>query len=166
MKRILNRAGFALALAAGLALAGCNTGAAPGQTSSPTGTTGNTGASLIVAGLTPICANTLRDKDVIPQAARNAGVDEAAVCECGLRRAETKLISNPALLVDILRSTDAQVQLLVQVGTECTAELVQRALTGQPIPTPTPGTGSNWPFPYPTPSSTPNPSPTFWPPAG
>ena len=142
-------------------LASCNTGAAPGQT-----TSSNPGASLIVAGLTPICASTLRDRDVIPQAARNAGIDEAAVCECGLRKAETQIRTNPALLVELLRSTDAQIQLLVSVGSECTAELVQRAITGQPIPSPTPGTGSGWPFPFPTPTPTPNPQPTFWPPLG
>lgn len=141
--------------------AGCTAGSLPGQTTSPTS---NPGTSLIVQGLTPICASTLRDRNIIPDLARNAGITEATVCECGLRKAEVELSSNPALLIEILRSTDAQITLLTRVGTQCSAELLQRAITGQPIPTPTPG--SSWPFPGSTPTPIPNPAPTFWPPAG
>ncbi|HEY9844545.1 MAG: hypothetical protein ACAI44_23735 [Candidatus Sericytochromatia bacterium] len=145
-----------------LLLTACSTGAGPAQTGT---STNNPGTSLIVKGLTPLCASTLRERDVIPQQARNLGVDEAAVCECGLRRVETKLSQNPALILDLLRSTDAQVALLVQVGGECSAELLQRAITGQPYPgsTPTPYPGTS---PTPFPGSTPNPTPTFWPPTG
>lgn len=145
----------------GVLLAGCTAGSLPGQTT--TSPTTNPSTSLIVQGLTPICASTLRDRNIIPQQARNFGITEETVCECGLRKAETELVTNPALLLEILRSTDAQINLLVRVGGQCSAELLQRAVTGQPIPTPTPST--YWP---PTPGSTPvpNPAPTFWPPAG
>lgn len=139
-----------------LIFSGCTLGSTPANTSSTT-----PGASLIVQGLTPICASTLRDRNIIPQQARNLGVTEAAVCECGLRKVETRLAANPALILDILRSTDAQINLLIQVGGECAAEMLGRALLGQPIQSPSPGAT---PFPGFTP--TPSPAPTFWPPTG
>lgn len=139
-------------------LAGCNTGLGPtqpGASASPSSTTG----SLIVQALTPICASTLRDKQVLPSQAAQFGIDEAAVCECGLRRVEAKVAANPAVILDVLKSTDAQINLLVQVGGECSAELIQKAILGNLSPSPTPTIN-----PYP--SNTPQPQPTFWPPAG
>ncbi|MGV3527021.1 MAG: hypothetical protein ACO1RX_22590 [Candidatus Sericytochromatia bacterium] len=127
-----------------LLLSACNTG------SSPANTTGNASqASLITQVITPICASTLRDQDIVPQQARNLGIDETAVCECGVRRVESKIAANPGRLVTVLSSTDAQIQLISELGTECTQELLVRALGGQP------NTGAT---PFPT--RTPEPIPT------
>lgn len=137
-------------LPAALLLTACNTG------SSPANTTGNTtNVSLITQVITPICASTLRDQDIVPQQARNLGIDEAAVCECGVRRVESKIAANPGRLLTVLSSTDAQIQLISELGTECTQELLVRALGGQPNTGATPFPGST---PFPT--RTPEPIPT------
>lgn len=133
-----------------LLLAACSPGSTPSQTSSNPITGG-----ILVQTLTPICASTLRDKNVVPSQARSFGIDETAVCECGLRKVQDKVAANPAILIDVLRNTDTQVSLLVSVGSECSQELLTRALTGQPYPSPTPGY-----YPYPTPTPSYNPVPT------
>lgn len=135
-----------------LLLAACSPGSTPSQTSSNPISSG-----ILVQTLTPICASTLRDRNVIPSQARGFGIDETAVCECGLRKVQDKVAANPAILIDVLRNTDTQVSLLVSVGAECSQELLTRALTGQPYPSPTPS--SYYPYPTPTPSYNPNYNP-------
>lgn len=146
-------------------LTACSTGNSPAQTSSSTTTN-----SLIVQSLTPLCASTLKDQKVIPDQAKKLSVDEKAVCECGLRKVETKLTSNPALFIDVLRSTDAQIKLLVDVGTECSGELLKKALLSQLQPSPAPSATPLYPYPMASPSTNPSaypsPAPTFWPPSG
>lgn len=131
--------------------------------STPTQTGSTSTSGILVQALTPICASTLRDRKVIPEQARGFGIDETAVCECGLRKVQDRVAANPALLVDVLRSTDAQISLLVSVGTDCSKELLARALTGQPYPTPTPGypyptATPGYPYPTPVPSYVPIPT--------
>lgn len=107
----------------------------PGSNLPPAQTGGtNAQTSQLTQILSPICADTLRDQNVIPQDARNFGIDEAAVCRCGIARTETKLRANPGRIVDLLLNQDAQIQFLVELGQECSVQLLQEALTGQNRP--------------------------------
>jgi hypothetical protein len=130
-------------VALGLLLAACgpNTNNPPSPTGPNTPAGGR--ASVVVEILSPICADTLRDRDIIPQQARDFGIDEAAVCKCGLSRTEAKLLANPTQILDLLVNQDAQIKFLLDVGQECTGELLQQAITGvfRPNPSPTPGPG-------------------------
>lgn len=110
-----------------LALVGCtNTPAGTSSTPTPSSSPQN---SIITQALTPICANTLKDRDIIPQQARDFGIDEAAVCNCGIRRMETKLKNEPALFVQIFSDRDQQIKILSELSSECAAELLGNALT-------------------------------------
>ncbi len=120
-KAFLTRGLSTLAL---LAIAGCtNTpaGTTPGSTS--------TQGSIITQALTPICASTLKDRDIIPQQARDFGIDETAVCDCGIRRMETKLKNEPGLFVQIFSDRDQQIKIMSELSSECAVELLGNALT-------------------------------------
>ncbi len=102
----------------------------PTGTSNPgTGTDGNTTqTSLIVQTLTPICTQAVRDQDLIPQIAKDVGITEQAVCDCGLRRTETKFKEEPQLVVTIINDRDKQIEIMTELATECTQELAQQAI--------------------------------------
>lgn len=100
---------------------GTTTSSTPSPSSSPV-------SSIITQALTPICANTLKDRDIIPQQARDFGIDETAVCGCGLRRMETKLTNEPALFIEIFSNRDQQIKILSELSSECAAELLGNAL--------------------------------------
>lgn len=106
----------------------------PGGNPPPAQTGPQAQTSQLTQILSPICAETLRERDVIPQEARNFGIDEAAVCRCGIARTETKLRANPGQIVDLLLNQDAQIQFLVELGQECSVQLLQEALSGQNRP--------------------------------
>ncbi|MBT9547724.1 MAG: hypothetical protein IV090_20195 [Candidatus Sericytochromatia bacterium] len=118
-----------------LLLIACSTNNQPSQTQAP-----SVGAGVLVQVLSPICSKTLQEQKVIPDAARNLGVNEAAVCECGLRKVETKVAANPARVLVIINSSDAQISFLKEVGAECAGELAQKAVAGvfNPGASPTP----------------------------
>ena len=94
------------------------------NSTNPTSTQG----SLIVQTLTPICADVVKEQDVIPQLAKDAGITEQQVCECGLRRTETKLRAEPQILTTILTDRDQQIEILTELGAECAQELLQQAV--------------------------------------
>lgn len=91
-------------------------------------------SSLIVQALSPICEDQLQKRDVIPQQAKDLGISEKAVCECGLRRTEAKFIAEPQLLGTILTDRDQQIEILTQLASECSAELLQQALLNRITP--------------------------------
>lgn len=99
-----------------------------------TGTGSSAQSSLIVQTLSPICADQLEQRDVIPQQAKDLGVTEAEVCDCGLRRTEAKFRAEPQLLGTILTDRDQQIEILTQLASECSAELLQQALLKQVNP--------------------------------
>ena len=112
-----------------LFLSACTAGA------SNTGTgTSNSQGSLIVQTLSPICVDQLQQRDVIPQQAKDLGITEAQVCDCGLRRTETKFSADPQLVVTILTDRDKQLEILSELATECASELLQQALLRQTRP--------------------------------
>ncbi|MBF2055000.1 MAG: hypothetical protein IGS03_16250 [Candidatus Sericytochromatia bacterium] len=117
-----------------LALCLLLTACTPGGNPPPAQTGSNAQTSQLTQVLSPICADTLRDQNVIPQEARNFGIDEAAVCRCGIARTETKLRANPGQIVDLLLNQDAQIRFLVELGQECSVQLLQEALSGQNRP--------------------------------
>lgn len=104
-----------------LVLAACSA-----KTDSPTGTGNN--LQLVTQILSPICEKTLKEHFQMPEAAVNAGIDEKAVCDCGLSKTETKLSSDPARILKILSDEDAQVKFLTEVASECAGELAQKAI--------------------------------------
>lgn len=107
---------------------------ASGTTAAGTGTGSSVQSSLIVQALSPICTDQLQKRDVIPQQAKDLGISEKAVCECGLRRTEAKFIAEPQLLGTILTDRDKQIEILTQLASECSAELLQQALLKQISP--------------------------------
>lgn len=113
-----------------LFLSACTAGA--GNTG--TGTTSSSQGSLIVQTLSPICVDQLQQRDVIPQQAKDLGITEAQVCDCGLRRTETKFSADPQLVVTILTDRDKQLEILSELATECASELLQQALLRQTRP--------------------------------
>lgn len=112
-------------------LTACN---ASSNTATGTGTGSGAQSSLIVQTLSPICADQLQQRDVIPQQARDLGITEAAVCDCGLRRTEAKFTAEPQLLGTILTDRDQQIEIMTQLASECSAELLQQALLRQVTP--------------------------------
>lgn len=96
--------------------------------------TGSSQGSLIVQTLSPICVDQLRQRDVIPQQAKDLGITEAEVCDCGLRRTEAKFSAEPQLVVTILTDRDKQLEILSELATECASELLQQALLKQTRP--------------------------------
>lgn len=86
------------------------------------------GTQAAVGVLTPICANLVEDRDIIPDIAKGVGIDEEAVCDCGLRKAEVKLTAQPQLAVDILQDEEARNTFMIAVATECAGELLQKAV--------------------------------------
>lgn len=96
--------------------------------------TGSSQGSLIVQTLSPICVDQLQQRDVIPQQAKDLGITEAQVCDCGLRRTEAKFSAEPQLVVTILTDRDKQLEILSELATECASELLQQALLKQTRP--------------------------------
>lgn len=96
--------------------------------------TGSSQGSLIVQTLSPICVDQLQQRDVIPQQAKDLGITEAEVCDCGLRRTEAKFSAEPQLVVTILTDRDKQLEILSELATECASELLQQALLKQTRP--------------------------------
>ncbi len=107
---------------------------AAGSNTTGTGTGSSAQSSLIVQTLSPICADQLQKREVIPQQAKDLGITDAAVCDCGLRRTEAKFTAEPQLLVTILTDRDKQIEILTQLASECSAELLQQALLKQVNP--------------------------------
>lgn len=101
---------------------------AAGTTATGTGTGSSAQSSLIVQTLSPICVDQLQKNDVIPQQAKDLGITDKAVCDCGLRRTEAKFIAEPQLLGTILTDRDQQIEILTQLAAECSSELLQQAL--------------------------------------
>lgn len=104
---------------------------AAGSNTTGTGTGSSAQSSLIVQTLSPICADQLQQREIIPQQAKDLGITDAAVCDCGLRRTEAKFTAEPQLLVTILTDRDKQIEILTQLASECSAELLQQALLKQ-----------------------------------
>lgn len=140
-----------------LLLSACSGNNQPSQTNTP-----SVGAGLLVQVLNPICTKTLQEQKIIPDAARNVGVNESAVCECGLRKVETKVAANPARILDIINSSDAQINFLKEVGAECAGELAQKAVAGvfNPGASPTPFPNDPNTIPTGPPINDPNTIPT------
>lgn len=108
----------------------CNTNA--GNTG--TGTGSSTQGSLIVQTLSPICVDQLKTRELIPQLAKDLGITEAEVCDCGLRRTEAKFAAEPQLVVTILTDRDKQLEILSELSSECALELAQQAALKQTRP--------------------------------
>jgi hypothetical protein len=107
---------------------------AAGSNTTGTGTGSSAQSSLIVQTLSPICVDQVQKFGLIPQQAKDLGVTEAAVCDCGLRRTEAKFTTEPQLLGTILTDRDKQIEILTQLATECSAELLQQALLRKVTP--------------------------------
>lgn len=94
----------------------------------PAGNLLKTGTKAAVDVLSPICANLVEDQDIIPQQAKDLKIDEKAVCDCGLKKAETKLTAQPDLVLKIINEEEDRNQFMLEVATECSGELLKTAL--------------------------------------
>ena len=105
-------------------------------TGANTGTGSSAQGSLIVQTLSPICVDQLQEREILPQQAKDLGITEAEVCDCGLRRTEAKFTAEPQLVVSILTDRDKQIEILTELAAECSSELLQQALLKQTTTTP------------------------------